>query len=80
MRGHVAVLRLSARTHEEHDEEARAFESCFAPTIFFDQGEREVIAGGDTCRCVDRADTFEIRNSNITDAPVGHLLKKHSPN
>jgi hypothetical protein len=25
------------------------------PVIFFDQGEREVDAGGDTCRCVDRA-------------------------
>jgi len=30
-REHVPVLRLSARTHEEHDEEARAFESCFVP-------------------------------------------------
>jgi len=45
MREHVVVLRLSARTHEEHDEEARAFESCFVPMIFFDQGEREVNAG-----------------------------------
>jgi len=55
MREHVAVLRLSARTHEEHDEEARDLESCFVSVIFFDQGEREVNAGCDTCRCVDRA-------------------------
>ena len=55
MREHVAVLRLSARTHEEHYEEAGDLECCFVSVIFFDQGEREVNAGGDTCRCVDRA-------------------------
>src|ERR1700738_848411 len=55
MRKHVAVLCLSARTYKEHDEETRDLESCFVPVIFFDQGEREVDAGGDTCRCVDRA-------------------------
>jgi hypothetical protein len=39
MREHVAILRLSARTHGEHDAEARAFESRFVPMIFFDQGQ-----------------------------------------
>jgi len=36
MREHVAVLRLSARTHEEHHKEARDLESCFVSVIFFD--------------------------------------------
>jgi hypothetical protein len=60
MRERVDVLRLSARAHEEHDAEARAFESCFVLRIFFDQGEREVNTDG---RCLDMAVTFEIRNS-----------------
>jgi hypothetical protein len=47
MREHVAVLRLSAGTHEEHDEEARDLESYFVSVIFFDQGEREVNSGCD---------------------------------
>src|SRR6266852_855535 len=55
MRENVAVLCLSARTHEEHDEEARDLESCFVSVIFLDQGEREVNVGCDTCRCLDRA-------------------------
>ena len=55
MREHVAILRLSARVHEEHDEEVRAFESCFVAMIFFDQGKREVNAGGGTCRCLEGA-------------------------
>ena len=55
MREHVAILRLSARTHGEHDAEARAFESRFVPMIFFDQGKREVNAGGGTCRCLEGA-------------------------
>jgi hypothetical protein len=69
----VAVLRLSARAHEEHDEEVRAFESCFVAMIFFDQGEREVKAGGDTRRCVDRAVNFEIQNGNIAGRAGGIL-------
>jgi hypothetical protein len=36
MREHVAVLRLSARTHEEHHKETRDLESCFVSVIFFD--------------------------------------------
>src|SRR5580658_9773247 len=35
MREHVAVLRLSAWTYEEHDEEASDLECCFVPVIFF---------------------------------------------
>jgi len=57
MREHVAVLCLSARTYKEHDEETRDLESCVVSVIFFDQGEREVDPGGDTCRCVNRAIT-----------------------
>src|SRR6266550_5357694 len=55
MREHVAVLRLSARTHKEHDKEARNLESCFVSVIFLDQGEREVNAGSDPCRRVNGA-------------------------
>ncbi len=55
MREHVAVLSLSARTYKEHDEETRDLEGGCVPVIFFDQGQREVDPGGDTCRCVDRA-------------------------
>jgi hypothetical protein len=55
MREHVAILRLSARTHGEYDAEARAFESRFVPMIFFDQGKREINAGGGTCRCLEGA-------------------------
>ena len=55
MREHVAVLCLSARAHEKHDEEARDSESRIVSVIFFDEGEREINASRDTCRCVDRA-------------------------
>ena len=37
------------------DEKSRDLESRFVPVIFFDQGEREVNAGCDTSRCIDRA-------------------------
>src|SRR5258707_13742899 len=55
MREHVAVLSLSVGTYKDHDEEARDLEGGCVPVIFFDQGQREVDPGGDTCRCVDRA-------------------------
>jgi hypothetical protein len=53
----------------------RAFESSFVPMIFFDQGKREVNAGGGTRRCLDRArylrDTEELL--------LFDHFKKHSP-
>jgi hypothetical protein len=61
-------------THEGHDEEARALESCVVPVIFFDRGRREVNADGDTCRCVDRAATSRYGMQYRRDAAVGHLL------
>jgi hypothetical protein len=53
MREHVAVLRLSAGTHEEHDEVASDLEGGLVSVILLHQGKREVNAGGDTCRSVD---------------------------
>ena len=35
---HVAVLRLSSRTDQEHDQEARNPECCFVAVVFFYQG------------------------------------------
>src|ERR1035437_2006891 len=85
MRKHVAVLRLSARTDKEHDKEARDLESCLVSVILFDQGEREVNAGCDACRCVDRTvtqidrlgphnDFWVFPGETITEAPVGNSL------
>ena len=85
MREHVAVLRLSARAHEKHDEEARDSESCFVSVIFFDQGEREINASRDTCRCVDRAvaqidglgphnDFWIFPGETVAEAPVRNRL------
>ena len=82
---HVAILRLSPRAHQEHDEEARDPEGYFVPVIFFDQGEREVNAGGDTRRCVDRAvtqidrlrphsDSWVFPRETVAEAPVRNCL------
>ena len=82
---HVAVLRLSAGTDEEHDELSRYCEGCLVAVVFFDKCKCEVDAGGDACGGVDRSvaeedgvgcdlDGGELAREAVAEVPVGYGL------
>jgi hypothetical protein len=79
----VAVLSLSSRPYQKHDELSCDTEGDLVPVIFFHEGQGEVDACSDASRRIGRAitqinwiganfDLWELTRETIAEVPMGH--------